>query len=118
MSERDIGQEILAGIQEIKAYKAGEVDLRTRELKEPSPPPRYSPEFEFVTSCFCRFDGGQFTNRAGLGTRATPTKRSGEITAADCRTTPGSFYGVGMILFLLTFPTEFKPEYATLMRTN
>lgn len=38
MSERDIGQEIIAGIQEIKAYKAGQIDLRTRELKEPSPP--------------------------------------------------------------------------------
>ena len=38
MSERDIGLEILEGIQEIKAYKAGKIDLRTRELKEPSPP--------------------------------------------------------------------------------
>lgn len=36
MSKRDIGLEILAGIQEIKAYKAGEVDLRTRILAEPS----------------------------------------------------------------------------------
>jgi putative transcriptional regulator len=38
MSERDIGQEILEGIREIKAYKAGRIDLRTRELKEPSSP--------------------------------------------------------------------------------
>jgi putative transcriptional regulator len=38
MSERDIGQEILEGIREIKVYKAGKIDLRTRELKEPSPP--------------------------------------------------------------------------------
>ena len=38
MSERDIGLEILEGIQEVKAYKAGEVDLRTRVLSEPSPP--------------------------------------------------------------------------------
>ena len=38
MSERDIGQEILDGIKEIKAYKAGEINLRTRELKEPSSP--------------------------------------------------------------------------------
>ena len=36
MSERDIGLEILEGIREIKAYKAGEIDLRTRELREPS----------------------------------------------------------------------------------
>ncbi len=38
MSERDIGLEILEGLQEIKAYKAGKIDLRTRELKDPSPP--------------------------------------------------------------------------------
>ena len=38
MSERDIGQEILEGIREIKAHKAGEIDLRTRELREPSSP--------------------------------------------------------------------------------
>jgi putative transcriptional regulator len=36
MSERDIGNEILEGLREIKAYKAGNVDLRTRELSEPS----------------------------------------------------------------------------------
>ena len=38
MSERDIGREILDGIREIKAYKAGAIELRTRELTEPSPP--------------------------------------------------------------------------------
>jgi putative transcriptional regulator len=38
MTERDIGQEILAGIREVKAYKAGRIDLRVRELKEPSSP--------------------------------------------------------------------------------
>ena len=36
MSKRNIGLEILEGIQEIKAYKAGEIDLKTRELTEPS----------------------------------------------------------------------------------
>ena len=38
MSERDIGQEILEGIREIKAHQAGEINLRTRELREPSSP--------------------------------------------------------------------------------
>lgn len=38
MSERDIGREILEGIQEIKAYKAGQLELRTRVLTEPSMP--------------------------------------------------------------------------------
>jgi len=37
MSKRDIGQEILEGIQEIKAHKAGEKTLRTHTLKEPAP---------------------------------------------------------------------------------
>ena len=38
MAERDIGEELLAGIREIKAHKAGKVKLRTTELKEPSSP--------------------------------------------------------------------------------
>jgi len=38
MSERNIGLEILEGIREIKAYKAGKIDLKTREFKEPSSP--------------------------------------------------------------------------------
>ena len=37
MSDRNIGQEILAGIQEIKAHKAGEKTLRVHSLKEPAP---------------------------------------------------------------------------------
>jgi putative transcriptional regulator len=38
MSKRDIGQEILDGIREIKAHKAGQKNLRTHTLKEPAPP--------------------------------------------------------------------------------
>jgi len=38
MSKRDIGQEILEGIREVKAHKAGEKTLRTHTLKEPAPP--------------------------------------------------------------------------------
>lgn len=37
MSDRDIGQEILEGIREIKAFKEGKISLRTRELKDPGP---------------------------------------------------------------------------------
>ncbi len=36
MSKRDIGQEILEGVQEIKAHKAGEKVLRTHTMKEPA----------------------------------------------------------------------------------
>jgi hypothetical protein len=38
MSERDIGLEILEGIRDIKAYKAGVKVLRTHRLKESAPP--------------------------------------------------------------------------------
>ena len=37
MSKRDIGQEILEGIREVKAYKAGKKTLRAHTLKEPAP---------------------------------------------------------------------------------
>ncbi len=38
MSKRDIGQEILEGIREVKEYKAGKKALRVRSLKAPSSP--------------------------------------------------------------------------------
>ena len=38
MDKRDIGQEILDGVREIKAYKAGKGDLRVRTLSVPESP--------------------------------------------------------------------------------
>ena len=38
MDDRDIGQEVLEAIREIKAYKAGQIDLRVRKLRQPSAP--------------------------------------------------------------------------------
>lgn len=38
MAEQDIGQEILDGIREIKAHKAGKGNLQTHQPKEPPPP--------------------------------------------------------------------------------
>lgn len=38
MSDRDIGAEILEGINEIQQFKKGNVALKTRELSEPSSP--------------------------------------------------------------------------------
>jgi putative transcriptional regulator len=38
MSKRNIGQEILDGIQEIKEHKAGKKALRTRTITQPAPP--------------------------------------------------------------------------------
>jgi len=37
MNDRNIGQEILEGIKEIKAFKKGKIKLETRTLKEPAP---------------------------------------------------------------------------------
>ena len=37
MSDRNIGQEILEGIKEIKRFKKGEIKLIARTLNEPSP---------------------------------------------------------------------------------
>lgn len=36
MTERDIGLEILAGIREVKSFKAGQTQLVTRKLSEPA----------------------------------------------------------------------------------
>ena len=37
MGKRDIGQEILDGLREIKMYKEGKVDLRKRTFQPPPP---------------------------------------------------------------------------------
>jgi putative transcriptional regulator len=37
MKTRDLGAEILAGLNEIKEYKKGSLNLRTTQLSEPSP---------------------------------------------------------------------------------
>ncbi len=38
MGDRNLGAEILDGINEIKQFKKRKLALRTRELSEPSPP--------------------------------------------------------------------------------
>lgn len=57
MSERDIGHEILDGIREIKAYKAGRVSLRTWELKEPSSPQDIRRKLNLSQSAFAGLMG-------------------------------------------------------------
>jgi putative transcriptional regulator len=57
MSERDIGREILEGIRQIKAYKAGEIDLRTRELTEPSSPREIRMKLQLSQAAFARLMG-------------------------------------------------------------
>ncbi len=57
MSERNIGLEILEGIQEIKAYKAGEVDLRARILAEPSTPKEIRAKLHLSQAAFAGLMG-------------------------------------------------------------
>ena len=57
MSERNIGLEILEGIQEIKAYKIGEVDLRTRVLIEPSTPKEIRAKLRLSQAAFAGLMG-------------------------------------------------------------
>jgi len=57
MSKRNTGQEILEGIQEIKAFKAGEGDLRTHTLKEPSSPKVFRFKLNLSQSAFAGLMG-------------------------------------------------------------
>jgi putative transcriptional regulator len=57
MSKRDIGQEILEGIQEIKAYKAGEKTLRIHTLKEPASPKIIRAKLKLSQSAFAGLMG-------------------------------------------------------------
>jgi len=57
MSKRDIGQEILDGIREVKAYKAGKKALRVHTLKEPSPPQVIRAKLKLSQSAFAGMMG-------------------------------------------------------------
>jgi len=57
MSKRDIGQEILDGIQEIKGFKAGQGNLRTHTLKEPGAPQVIRAKLKLSQSAFAGLMG-------------------------------------------------------------
>ena len=57
MSKRDIGQEILDGILEVKAYKAGKKSLRVRTLKEPGPTRAIRTKLKLSQSAFAGLMG-------------------------------------------------------------
>ena len=57
MSERDIGAEILAGINEIQDFKKGQTTLRTTELSAPSPPKVIRSKLNLSQSSFARLLG-------------------------------------------------------------
>jgi len=57
MSKRDIGAEILAGINDIKEYKKGEIQLNVTELSEPSPPQVIRSKLKMSQSAFAALLG-------------------------------------------------------------
>ena len=57
MTKRDIGQEILEGVREIKAFKKGNVSLKTHVLSDPSPPKRIREKLRLSQSEFADLMG-------------------------------------------------------------
>lgn len=57
MSKRNIGEEILDGIREIKAHKAGKKELKSYELKEPSSPQIIREKLKLSQSAFASLMG-------------------------------------------------------------
>ena len=57
MSKRDIGQEILDGIREVKAFKYGKKPLRVHSLKKPSPPNVIRAKLKLSQSAFAGLMG-------------------------------------------------------------
>jgi putative transcriptional regulator len=57
MSKRDVGQEILDGIRDVKAYKAGTKVLRVHTLREPAPPQIIRSKLKLSQSAFAGLMG-------------------------------------------------------------
>ncbi|MBA7586580.1 Antitoxin HigA-2 [subsurface metagenome] len=57
MSDRNIGQEILEGIKEIKRFKKGEFKLIARTLNEPSPAKTIRKRLKISQSAFASLMG-------------------------------------------------------------
>lgn len=57
MPERNIGLEILGGIREIKAHKAGQRVLRTHSLKRPAPPQNIRAKLHLSQAAFAGLMG-------------------------------------------------------------
>jgi putative transcriptional regulator len=57
MSKRDIGMEILEGIRDIKAYKAGKKMLRVHTLKQPASPRTIRIKLKLSQSAFAGLMG-------------------------------------------------------------
>ena len=57
MAERNIGLEILDGIREIKAYKAGQGALRTHKFNRPAPPQKIRAKLQLSQAAFAGLMG-------------------------------------------------------------
>ncbi len=57
MAERNIGLEILEGIREIKAYKAGQGSLRIHRFKRPAPPQKIRAKLQLSQAAFAGLMG-------------------------------------------------------------
>ena len=57
MAKRDIGIEILQGIREVKAHKAGKIALRSHELAKPAPPKNIRAKLHLSQSAFAGLMG-------------------------------------------------------------
>jgi len=57
MTKRDIGQEILEGIREVKAHKAGKKTLHMHILKEPAAPQIIRSKLKLSQSAFAGLMG-------------------------------------------------------------
>ena len=57
MNNRDIGQEMLDGIREIKSFRKGEIKLNKHTLTEPSPPKVIRQKLKLSQSAFASLMG-------------------------------------------------------------
>jgi putative transcriptional regulator len=57
MTERNIGEEILNGIREIKDFKTGKTVLKTRSLKTPAPPEEIRAKLKLSQAAFAGLMG-------------------------------------------------------------
>ena len=88
MSKRDIGQEILDGIRDVKAYKAGKKDLRVHTLKEPSPPQVIRKKLKLSQSAFAGLMGVSLRTVQDWEQGAKPPKGSACRLMDEIRTNP------------------------------
>ncbi len=87
MSRRDIGMEILEGIREIKAYKAGRGALRTHKLARPAPARKIRAQLQLSQAEFASLMG--VIHVPGQDLSARPTWEADQLAYSTQMTAPG-----------------------------